>query len=325
VKRELQRIEIPGEYDARRRTWEVVRTAYAERERIAWPRRHVRALALAAAGVALVAAAVTPPGRSVVNSVRRAIGVEHAQPELFRLPTSGRLLVQSTRGAWVVQRNGSRRLLSGYREASWSPRGKFISAIRNGHTLVALEPDGTVHWEKPQRVRLTAPRWSFEGFRIAYFGGKNLRVINGNGTGDRLIGPADTAIAPAWRPGTHDVAYVLDGATKVVDVDSGKALRAQPGDVKRLHLAGRPGGGPAAQIAFRRGRSVVFVGGRQVLSGAGRFDTIAWSPDGKWLAVGWPAADQLVFVRVGRKPKLIAVSGVARQFGPAAGVAGWAR
>jgi len=65
MKRELQRIEIPGEYDARRRTWDVVRAAYLEREPVSWPRRHARELAFAAAAVAVVAAAVTPPGRSV--------------------------------------------------------------------------------------------------------------------------------------------------------------------------------------------------------------------------------------------------------------------
>ena len=70
MKRELQNVEIPGEYDARRRTWDVVRAAHLEREPVSWPRRHARELALAAAAVALVAAAVTPPGRSVVNSVR---------------------------------------------------------------------------------------------------------------------------------------------------------------------------------------------------------------------------------------------------------------
>ena len=104
MKRELQRIEIPGEYDARRRTWEVVRAAYLERERVSWPRRHARVLALAAAAVAIVAAAFTPPGRSVVNSIRDAVGrekvvgVRNAQRELVRLPAPGRLLVQSPRG-----------------------------------------------------------------------------------------------------------------------------------------------------------------------------------------------------------------------------------
>jgi WD40-like Beta Propeller Repeat len=325
VKPELQNVEIPGEYEARRRTWEVVRAAYAERERIAWPRRHARSLVLAAAAVAVVAAAVTPPGRSVVDSVRRTIGVEHAQRELFRLPAPGRLLVQSERGAWVVQPDGSRRLLGRYRDASWSPRGKFVAAILDGRTLVALEPNGTVHWEKPQRVRLASPRWSYEGYRIAYLAGSRLRVINGDGTGDRLIGAADPAVAPAWRPRTHELAYVAHGVTKVVDVDSGKALRPRAADSARLHAAVRPGGGPTARIESRRGRSVVLVGKRQVFSGAGRFGSVAWSPDGRWLAVGWPSADQLVFVRIGGMPKLVAFSDAARQFGSAPSIAGWAR
>ena len=33
----------PGEREADERAWEVVRAAYATREPVAWPRRHVRA------------------------------------------------------------------------------------------------------------------------------------------------------------------------------------------------------------------------------------------------------------------------------------------
>ncbi len=32
MKRELERIEIPGEHEARERTWSVVATAFAERQ-----------------------------------------------------------------------------------------------------------------------------------------------------------------------------------------------------------------------------------------------------------------------------------------------------
>jgi hypothetical protein len=137
VKRELQRVEIPGEYDARRRTWEVVHAAYLEREAVSWPRRHVRSLALTAAVVAIVAATVTPPGRSVVNSIRDAVGrekvagVRNAQRELVRLPAPGRLLVQSPRAAWVVQQDGSRRRLGPYRDVAWSPHGLFVAGVLN--------------------------------------------------------------------------------------------------------------------------------------------------------------------------------------------------
>ena len=47
-----------------------------------------------------------------------------------------------------------------------------------------------------------------------------------------------------------------------------------------------------------------------VFEGAASFPSLTWSPDGKWLLVAWPAADQLVFVRVGTAPKLVAVSNV---------------
>jgi hypothetical protein len=216
-------------------------------------------------------------------------------------------------------------LLADYRDASWSPKGKFIAAIANGRTLVALEPDGDVHWEKPQRQPLSSPRWSFEGFRIAYFAGRTLRVIVGNSTGDRLIGPADPSVPPAWRPGTHELAYVTRGGTRVVDVDTRKTLRVRPADLKRLHAAVRPGGGPAARIESRRGRSVVLVGARQVFSGTGLLGMPAWAPGGRWLAVNWPSADQMVFIRIVGRPKLIAVSGVARQFGAAPNISGWSR
>jgi hypothetical protein len=52
---------------------------------------------------------------------------------------------------------------------------------------------------------------------------------------------------------------------------------------------------------------------------------VAWSPNGKWLAISWPDADQLVFVRVQGKPKLIAVSNIARQLGSSPSLGGWSR
>jgi hypothetical protein len=329
MKRELQHIDIPGEYDARRRTWDTVRAAYAEREPVPWPRRHARGLAFAGAAAALVAAlvaaALTPPGRSVVNSVRRTIGVQHAQRELVRLPAPGRLLIDSARGAWIVQSDGSRRLLGPYHDPTWSPHGLFVAAVSNRRELVALDPKGNVRWVKPVRRVVRSPRWSYEGYRIAYLAGPTLRVINGDGTGDRLIGPADPAVPPAWRPGTHEVAYVARGRPQVVDVDTLRRLRADRADRTRLFAAVPPGRGRAARLETRRGRSFVVVGSQQVFSGAGRFSGVAWSPNGKWLAVSWPGADQLVFVRVRGMPKLIAVSNVARQLGSSASLAGWSR
>jgi hypothetical protein len=376
VKRELQRVEIPGEYDARRRTWEVVRAAYLERQPVSWPRRHVRALALTAAVVAIVAATVTPPGRSVVNSIRDAVGrekvasVRNAQRELVRLPAPGRLLVQSPRAAWVVQQDGSRRRLGPYRDAAWSPHGLFVAGVLNARDLVALEPNGKVRWEKPNKRRVAFPRWSFEGFRIAYVAGSTLRVIAGDGTNDRAIGPASSSVAPAWRPGTHQVAYVgPEGLVQVVDADAGTLLWQTPPEANGIRaltwsddgarllvlgdhsvsvysgsgrVVGRtptPGVAGAAafapgshRFALTAGPQVMLVDAdtlrfpsRPLFTGAPALSDAVWSPDGDWLAIGWPMADQLVFIRVAGTPKLEAVSNVSRQFRSRTfpGLAGW--
>jgi len=375
VKRELQRIEIPGEYDARRRTWEVVRKAYAEREPVSWPRRHARELALAAAAVAVLAAAFTPPGRSVVNSIRdtvgreKVVGVRNANRELVRLPAPGRLLVQSRRGAWIVQQDGSRRLLGPYRDAAWSPHGRFVAGVLRGRELVTVDPQGNVRWEKPRKQRLAFSRWSYEGSRIAYLAGSTLRVIVGDGTGDRGLGRADPNVPPAWRPGTHDVAYLgAGGSVRVVDADAGRLLWRAPrldgvhavawsDDGKRLLVLGQEsvrgygasgrligqaptlGRSTAAAFAPASHRFALIVEGSLVLidldtmrgsrrplfTGRPALRDVAWSPDGRWLLIGWPAADQLVFVRVGATPKLSAVSDVSRQFHSHSfpGIGGW--
>ena len=140
MKRELERIELPDEHEARERTLAVVRAAFAEREpqpqRRSW--KPIVAFALA---LVVVAGLLSPPGRAVLDEIREVVGVEKAQPALFSLPAPGRLLVTADSGAWVVEQDGSKRLLGSYREASWSPFGRFVIASRPNE-LVALTPDG---------------------------------------------------------------------------------------------------------------------------------------------------------------------------------------
>ena len=63
---------------------------------------------------------------------------------------------------------------------------------------------------------------------------------------------------------------------------------------------------------------------RRVFSGAG-LRQLAWSPDGRWLLVTWPAADQWVFVRVAGSPRIAAVSRIAQQFAIGASPRGFPR
>jgi hypothetical protein len=220
---------IPGAADAERRGLPLVERAYAERRPASRP--VLPRLTVAFAAVALLAALLlSPAGAAVRNWIGDVFtaGVRNAQPALTDVPGGGRLLVQSPRGPWVVQPDGSRRLLGHYAEASWSPHGLFVAAA-SAHTLSAIEPGGTPHWSVSAAGPVSDPRWSPSGFRIAYRAGRSLRVVRADGTGDRLLGPA-APVAPVWFPlGTHLLAYV-DRARqlRVVEADTARTLAATP-------------------------------------------------------------------------------------------------
>ena len=107
----------------------------------------------------MVVAALSPPGRAVFKSVRKAVGIEHAQPALFSLPAPGRLLVVSADdgGVWLVKSNGFMRKLGPYSDAEWSPHGLYVIATERNE-LVAFDPDGSVRW-KLARHDPAWPRW----------------------------------------------------------------------------------------------------------------------------------------------------------------------
>jgi hypothetical protein len=226
----LARVEIPGEETAQERSWEVVCAAFAGREPVPAPRRSLRPVLVFAALVALVAAALTPPGRAVIDTLRERIaGVEQAQPALFALPAPGRLLVDSPAGAWVVRADGSKRLLADIGDPSWSPHGQFVVGLR-GRELVALEPGGRTRWSLA-RPEPGSPRWggTRTDTRIAYLSGRTLRVVAGDGTGDRRLAAGVARVAPAWRPGgEHVVAYATGSEVVAVAADTGRQLWRRP-------------------------------------------------------------------------------------------------
>jgi hypothetical protein len=366
----------PDEQDAGERSWQVVRRAYEGR--LPAPReRSWRLFVAVAAGAAILAAALSPPGLAVWGSLRDAVrGAQSAKPALFSLPAPrSRLLVNSAEGAWVVQSDGSKRLLDGYRDASWSPHGLYLAAV-HGDELRALEPNGDVHWSIG-RAGLASPRWSSQGNgdeRIAYLAGSTLRVVGGDGRGDRALARRVSAVVPAWRPRTHVLAYVNGTGRLIVrNADNGAvrwtaALTQRPRALEwsadgryvlvrgpssltvfgnagtpRLSPIG-PGAAPIVDAAFQpRSDAVAFVqhagnrsvlwfyprlrpdgtSARRVISVAGVFDRVAWSPDARWLLLSWRSADEWLFIRSASVRKVVPVAGIADAFGPAAVPAGW--
>ena len=352
---------LPDDLDARRRSWAVVRSAFAAREPVRRRPDFRPALALAVLA-ALGAAALSAPGGAVIERVREAIGIGRAQPALFSLPAPGRVLVTSTRGVWVVQPDGSKRLLGRYREASWSPSGLFVVAARHNE-LAALEPDGTLRWTLA-RPAASTPRWAglHGDTRVAYVTRGRLHVVAGDGTGDRTLPGRARRIAPAWRRGVrHVVAYVdARGGVAVYDADSrtmqfrvervpegrlrparvlewsrggrllivsGERLLVMGSEGQRLARWRIPGVLAATfspegrRIAVLRRSDVLILdtrrpraAPRRVFAGAGVLSGLTWSPNGRWLLVGWETADQWVFVRVTGPRRIAAVSNVSAQF-----------
>jgi hypothetical protein len=184
-------------------------------------------VALAAAALALIAA-LSPPGDAVADWVRTAVGLRpHAPaggvPAGERLPAAGRLLVSSGGSSWIVEASGKRRRLGAWTGASWSPHGRFVVAWR-GSQVAALDRRGHVRWSLPVQAPVTNALWSPSGFRVAYRAHGDLRVVAGDGTGDRLV--ARGTFRPlAWKPGQEHVLAYLSGAhVDIVDVDSGLRL-----------------------------------------------------------------------------------------------------
>lgn len=353
MRRELDWIEIPGEHEARERAWRVVSAAFAEREPTT-PKRSWKPLAALAVVIAVVAGLVTPPGSAVLDEIREVVGVEKAQPALFSLPARGRLLVTADSGAWVVEQDGSKRLLGSYREASWSPFGTYVIATRQNE-LVALEPDGDVRWSLA-RSNVLFPRWTgtTTDTRIAYLSGTRVRVVGGDGRNDRRACADSVALRPPeWRPGRGFIlAFVAsNGAIHVYETERCELLwRSRPGpqphqliwssDGSRLlaftenrlvtyrgsdgrATSRRLGGtgvaalasdGRLALVRTRGGNSDVLVEGRVRFSSPGALPRPAWTPDGSWLLVPLPQADQWIFIRAKGRSGLRAVSNLSNQF-----------
>ena len=239
---------------AEERAWEIVKRAYDERPPARRARRLGTGLALAVA-VAVVAAVFSPSGRAVFEHVRQAVGVEHADPALFALPSSGRLLVVSAErgGIWLVDENGVKRRIGSYDDAEWSPHGLFLAATRASE-LVALDGDDHVHW-RLARLDARWPRW--EGTRtdtrIAYFAHSGLRVVAGDGTGDKLLDAHAADVPAEWDPApARRLAYFSGGAIVLRDADSGSTIWRAPIAVTPIALAWSTDGHYLAVVSTKR-------------------------------------------------------------------------
>jgi hypothetical protein len=200
---------------ARERSWHVVRAAFRshppQRRRPGWVSVFLASAVLAMTGAGVAAASA--PDSGVGRWVRGVLGIEEREtrPALVRVPGGGKLLAEAGGSVWMVAGDASKRRLGRYSGAAWSPRGLFVIAWRE-RVLTAVDPRGDVRWSLARPDPVALARWApGDGFRIAYLSGGWLRIVNGDGTGDRGYERA-ADVAPAWRPDDdHVLAYGVVG------------------------------------------------------------------------------------------------------------------
>ncbi|HEX8204953.1 MAG TPA: hypothetical protein VF587_02720, partial [Solirubrobacteraceae bacterium] len=117
--------------------------------------------------------------------------------------------------------------------ATWSRAGRFVGLGR-GSELFAVDLHGRRRWTVAAPGPVGDIAWSPDGFRVAYTAGTELRLVAGDGTGDRRVafrapggdGPAFTALA--WRPVPgHQIAFTDRRTLFLADTDRRRVLWRQ--------------------------------------------------------------------------------------------------
>lgn len=285
LRRELRSLHAPGEARAAERVRRRVLAAYTARPPAARPRRRVAAaLAVAAVLLVVAAAGLTAPRQAIGDWLRDVVQRETA-PRTPRaagaLPAGGRLLVAGPSGVSLVAGSMEAVRLGPYREAAWSPAGRF-AAVTTGRTLLAVTPAGEVRWRVTPSDPPRSPRWAPDGFRLAYLAGHQLRVVVGDGTDDRLFRGHVRDVPPAFKPTAgRTLAWIDgDGHVRVADVDDAVLRWRSPTPVPaRSSALSWSADGERILVAGRRGLALYDLGSRRVRSAPAR---------GRVVAAGFP-------------------------------------
>jgi hypothetical protein len=209
-------------------------------------------------------------------------------------------------------------------DPQWYVPTGYRVAYMSGHALRVVAGDGTGDHALATGVASVAPAWQpGSDYRLAYVTRSGTLVVRGADS-ERIIWTAPLS-GPA-----RELAWSSDGRELLV-VTASRASLYDPSGRMITSIAALPGAPIRTASLAPDGKTLALIRGvtdqdavvlnladptaqpRRVLSGAG-LRQLAWSPDGRWLLVSWPAADQWVFVRVAGMPRIAAVSRIARQF-----------
>jgi WD40 repeat protein len=206
----------------------------------------------------------------------------------------------------------------------YSPSGNRIAYISAGNLRV-VAGDGTGDHLLASRVAGVAPAWRpGYPYQLAYVTNRRTLIVRDGDTGHMLFSaPAQSAITQLeWSASGRYLLAVSATTAWVYDLSGAAVSMLRFGSGARvIDAAVSPDGrllavvlgGNNDELALERLGSRHPSPGR-VLAGPG-LGQVLWSPDGHWLLISWPTADQWVFARVSGASRIAAVSHIAQQFG----------
>ena len=204
----------------------------------------------------------------------------------------------------------------------WYPPTGFRIAYLSGVNLRVIAGDGTGDHLLASGVAPVAPVWRPDHpYQLAYVQHRQVELRDADTHRLSWTHPAVGIRKLGWSADgsrllvlEHHAVLVLTPAGKPlakITTTSGSPLvdasLSPDGQELALVLAGHHAGLSLVHLSSRRPAL------RSVLPGTG-MQQVDWSPNGRWLLVSWPAADQWVFVAVHGPPRITAVSNIARQF-----------
>ncbi len=301
--------------------------------------RWLLAAAAAGAAVAVAGAALAatdrldvrlgePPARERTAAAVPASGTVRVpeDAEGLALVAGGRL--------WLATRSGLGVQGLAARAAELSPNATF-AAVGIGEALVAIAPGGRRAWSHPAGGPVVAAAWAPNPIAIAYVVRRGprheLRVIEGDGDGDRLVDADVAPVRPSWRADTQALAYVARGgqaraadypslATRAVaDPPAGVAAVAYAPDGDRLALATA---GPGFAVSLRGGPAP--AGWMALGDPRSALTAFAWASSAELLAAGddpRPGAPDRIWSLLGSPLAFGKPAGTAFGAAPAAALA----
>ena len=183
--------------------------------------------------------------------------------------TDTRIAYLARSGLRIVAGDGTGdHLLDRYAAAvppAWDPARTHTVAYYSGGAIVLRNADsGRLVWRTPIDVTPSALSWSDDGRFLAVTSSPRSLVLDGSGHIHRSISMLNAELLQTvFKPGAHELAVSIRlpgrSEARLVDVD-------HPGRARLL------------------------------FAGPGAFGDIVWSPNGRWLLLDWPSADQWLFV-----------------------------